>query len=112
KAVAILDKVMNNISERSYYYDVTSYYIAVEYYRAGAIEKGRALAKKLVRNSEANINYILTVNEDLREGMFDERNQDFTIINSLMGTAQTAGDSATANEFKQKLDFLANKFGR
>lgn len=112
KAIAILDKVMANISEESYYYDVTSFYMAVEYYHAGAIEKGRSLAKKLVRNSEASINYIFTLDEDKREYMNDERNQDFSIINSMAGTAQAAGDTTTANEFKQKLDILANRFGK
>lgn len=112
KAVAVLDKVLNGISEYAYYYDVTCYYMAVEYYRAGAIEKGRNLAKKLVRNSAANINYILTVDEDLREGMLDDRNQDFTVINSLKETASAAGDTATAKEFEQTMNGLASKFGR
>lgn len=112
RAVKVMDKVLNGISERSYYYDVTAYYMAVEYYRAGARQKAKALADKIVRNCEAEINYLFTLSEDQRESMTEERNQNFTIINSLRETARISGDSLTANQYQQKMDALSMKFSR
>ncbi len=112
KAVAILDKVMQNISEKAHYYDVTTYYMAVEYYRAGAKDKGKALAEKMVRNCEDELNYILSLDDDQRESLTEDRNQAFSIINSLMGTAQASGDAATAETFKKKLEALSMRYSQ
>jgi hypothetical protein len=111
KAIAVLDKVMRNITEKSYFYDVTSYYMAIEYYTAGAKDKGKDLASKLARNAEAELNYILSLSDEKRESQKPDMEQAFSIINSLSMAAQSAGDVATAEAFKKKIQMYSVRFG-
>lgn len=109
EGVALLDKVMANISQKSYYYDATAYYIAMAYYNIGEKTKGRDLALKIVKNCEDDINYILSVKESLRDNMAGEVKRDGTIMNILSNVAQNAGDAKTAKEIQDRLNFIINK---
>ncbi len=108
---AILDKVRNSISERSYYYDATAYYMAIAYYQLGAKKEGRELAMKLARNAEHDINYILTCHEDGIASLESDLRRDVAIINILKTTASSAGDTETAKELDTKLNIMAQKVG-
>lgn len=112
KAVAILDKVQNNITEHSYLYDATAYYVAMGYFRAGALDKARNLARKLVRNATEDINYILTLSDNDREALSGDRDRDLTMIRIMRDAAQTSGDAATAKEFDQQIELLTRKLSR
>jgi len=102
-AIKLLDKVVASITESSYYYDVTAYYLAQSYYRAGAAEKGKALAMKITRNAEADIAWTKTLNEKQQATTLHDLRNDLGLMNMLANTALTAGDSATAR-------FIGNRF--
>ena len=107
-AVQVLDKVKESITPQSYAYDVPSYYMVISYYRAGAKDKGRALALALARNMEDDVKYILDLeNEDTRNGMARDLQNDLTIINILSNVANQSGDTATGEELGQKFQALA-----
>ncbi|WP_276133165.1 DUF2723 domain-containing protein [Polluticoccus soli] len=108
EAIALLDHVVKNISEESYYYDATTYYLAVGYYQAGAIEKGRQLAKKIAQNAEDDINYIMSLSDEKREDLEPDINQDLSIMNALRHSAKSAGDTVTEAELSKKITLYNN----
>ncbi|RYE23413.1 MAG: DUF2723 domain-containing protein [Sphingobacteriales bacterium] len=105
----VLDKVMGGISERSNFYDAGAYYMAVGYYRTGAKGKGRDLARKIVRNSEDDINYILSLPESRREGSSNEIRRDLTMLNLLGNAAKVSGDVEASKEFENKFNMLLQR---
>ncbi len=96
KAVKLLDKVMTGITEHSYYYDYTAYFIAAAYYRAGDIKKGQELTKKIVRNSEDALNWTASLNDNVKDAMSFDIRQQFQVLQSLASTAFYSGDSVYA----------------
>jgi hypothetical protein len=112
EAKAILDKVMKGITEASYSYDATAYYMAMAYYQIGAKGEARELSKKLIRNAEDDINYALTLDEDVRPSLESDLYRDRVIIGSLAEAAKMAGDVQSANEFQQKLQIVSQKLGQ
>lgn len=109
KAVQVLDKVMSGITEHSYPYDYTAYFVASSYYRAGAKDKGAALSKKIVRNAEENVNWISTLSGDMRTSMTGDAQQQFQIMQSIGQVAYQSGDTATAQQIIGKLQVLGAK---
>jgi hypothetical protein len=107
KAIAVLDKVMAGITEASYCYDLTAYFIASGYYRAGALTKGNDLSAKIVRNAIDNVNWITSLPDYGRAQLADDVKQQFQIMQSLSSTAYQAGDSATAKNIYGKMQNLA-----
>ncbi|PZF72876.1 glycosyltransferase family 117 protein [Taibaiella soli] len=103
EAVKLLDKIMTSVTESSYYYDVTAFYIAQAYYRAGAQDKGKELAMKITRNAEADIAWTKTLSEKQQESTTRDLRNDLGLMNMLASTAAEAGDSATAK-------FIAARF--
>ncbi len=110
QAVRVLDKVMSNISEHSYYYDYTAYFIASGYYRAGALDKGNELAKKIVRNAETSLKWMMTLPADEKNVMGDDAKQSFQIIQQLSALSYQAGDSVIAKQFYDKIQTLGPNF--
>jgi len=110
EAIALLDKVMQKITERSYYYDYTAYFIATAYYRAGAIDKAKALTSKIQRNAEDDLAWVKTLKEDDMGTMADDVKQQFQIMQSLGSSAYQAGDTATAKAIIAKLQPMSKEF--
>ena len=108
-AIKVLDKVMTCITEHSYYYDFTAYYIAAAYYRAGAPDKAKALTMKIVRNAEADVNWVTSLSEDDKMAMGDDVKQQFQIMQSLSATAYQTGDSATAKQIYSEMQTMGPK---
>jgi hypothetical protein len=103
KAVQVLDKVMNGITEHAYAYDYTAYFMAASYYRAGALQKGADLSSKIVRNAEDQLNWISTLSGDNRASMTGDAQQQVQIMQSIGQVAYQSGDSVTANKIVGKL---------
>jgi hypothetical protein len=106
EAVKVLDKVVKGISERSYLYDQTMFYIVQAYYRAGAPEKGRPIALKLARNFEDDAKWIFSLGEDQRAMMMSEIQRDLGLISALVQATQQLGDAATSKTMNDKLQAL------
>lgn len=109
EAVALLDKVMENISESSYLYDATAFYMAVAYYEIDELEKAAALSMKLARNSEDDIQYVLSLSKPRRQQCLGDVQRDLSIMNALSGTAQKAGDTTTAQNLQTRVTALSEK---
>lgn len=109
KAIKLLDKVMEGITEHSYPYDYTAYFIAASYFRAGATQKAVALSNKIIRNAEDEVNWIASLSEDNKAGMGEEVRQQFQVMQSLASTAYQSGDSASAKAIFDKMQVIAPK---
>jgi hypothetical protein len=109
EAVKVLDKVMAGITEHSYNYDYTGYFIASAYYRAGAKSKATALSEKIVRNCEELVNYAASLPDERRAQMASEVQQQFQIMQSLAQTAYSVGDTAYANKIANKMQAIGPK---
>ncbi len=109
KADSVLSKVVTNISERSYFYDATVYYMAAAYYKAGIKDKARKLTMKLVQNAEDDLNYLSSIKDGAMETMTDDRDRDLTIINVMKNIAMTSGDTETGKLLDDKLNMLTKK---
>ncbi len=106
EGIAVLDKVMKGISERSYFYDLTAYYIAMSYYHCGEKKKGAELTKRIVKNCEDNINYALSLSDVKASNLRNEVQRDATIINIMMNVAKNSGDMTTADALDAKLKII------
>jgi len=109
KAIQVLDKIMAGITEHSYAYDYTAYFIAAAYYHAGALDKGGKLTEKLVRNAVDDVNWVASLSDDGKAQMADEVKQQFQIMQSLSSTAYQAGDSVLAKSIYGKMQALGPK---
>ena len=105
KAEMLLDHVMKNITEHSYYYDYTAYFVAVAYYKAGAVKKAQALTDKIVKNSEDDLKWIGSLGSSKDAMAFDVKQQ-FQVVQSLASTAYFSGDTAFAQSIVQRLKRL------
>lgn len=105
-AVKLLDKIVGDISEESYHYDLTIMSVAESYYVAGAPAKGKTLLMKLVRNCEDDLNWIFTMGEDEKQSMFPDIQRDMSIIRTLADFTKQAGDTATSAELDKKFQML------
>ena len=115
EAIKLLDKVMQGISEHSFAYDYTAYFIASAYYNAGAVEKGRDLANKVAKNAADDLNWISTLSDDGKQSMATNGNggdimQDIRIIGSLGREIQMAGDTVTGNKLSVQAQAFYDKF--
>ena len=106
EGVAVLDKVMENITEQSYYYDFTAIYVAMAYYRCGAFDKANALAKKLVKNADDDIAWINNLNENFKESLYNDVRRDLQGIYMLLQSAQQAGDANGTKTLNDKFTQL------
>jgi hypothetical protein len=107
-AVQVLDKVRNGISEHSYSYDLTGYYLATGYYAAGAVDKGKQVALKTAKNAEDNLTWIQTLNENRQQDMVDDIRQNVSMLNSLGMVARSAKDDPTASTLSAKARYYAD----
>lgn len=109
KAKEVLDIVHKNISEESYHYDATAFYMAVGYYGIKDNAKAKEMTMKLLKNAEDNINYTLTVRDDDRQSIANDVQRDLSIVNMLSQNAEAAGDKETAKMLRDKLTILVQK---
>jgi hypothetical protein len=108
-AIKVLDKVMANITEHSYFYDLPAYYMVVAYYRAGALKQGKELATKITKNAVDDVNWAATLSDEPRAYMADDVKQQLQIIHSLSSYAYTSGDTVTAKNLYEQMQALIPK---
>ena len=109
KAISLLDKLMTGITEHSYAYDYTGYFIAAAYYRAGATAKGDALSDKIVRNSMDDLGWIATLPDDSRAALVEDAKQQIQIMQSLGATAAQSGDTVETKKIYNRMNTLDPK---
>ena len=108
-AVKVLDAVKKGISEQSMPYDAISHRLVSAYTMAGEKEKAREIGMKIVKNAEADINWILNLNDDLKSGQVSNVREDLSLINMLGQNAVILGDSVMGKEISAKMDGQVQK---
>lgn len=103
KAVKMLDKVMADISQRSYDYDFTAYYVAAAYFRAGESKKGLDLSNKIIKNIEDDVNWTYSLSDEGKGTMGGELNQYWQIMSSLGSVAMSMGDTTSVKAIETKM---------
>ena len=103
KAIQVLDKVMAGITEHSYSYDYTGYFIAASYYRAGALAKADSLSSKIMRNADVDLAWWSSLPDGSKMAMNDDLRQQFQIMQSLAQMASQSGDAATARSLANRI---------
>lgn len=120
--IAVLDKVLQGITEHAYFYDFTAYYMANAYYRCAALatdpevakdgfKKAQSLTSKVVRNAEDDAKWLMTLDENSRQGMSSDAQNDLALVYSLGNAAMQAGDTATAKQLSQKGESMGKSIG-
>lgn len=109
EAKEVLDRVKNGISESSYHYDATAYYMAIAYFNIGDKATGREMAMKLAKNASDEVNYYLTLEEDGKASMSGDLQRSLQIVGSLANTAKQAGDEETGKELEEMVMMLDKK---
>jgi len=115
EAFNVLNKVTDNISERSYAYDILTYYDIAAYYN---VLKGvpqndpnwkiaRDLTDKYIRNLEDDVNWVNTLRDDDKQAAADEVRRDLSIMNAIKGTVEASGDMAMGKKIGDKLEALS-----
>ena len=103
KAVQVLDKVMAGITEHSYMYDYTGYFIAASYYRAGAMAKADSLGSKIMRNADVDLAWWATLPDGSKMAQNDDVRQQFQVMQSLAQLASQSGDVSTAKSLANRI---------
>ena len=113
-AVKILDKVNQGITHQSYAYDLPSFYMAMSYFKTNipdGKEKGKKLAMALLKNSEDDVEYAMTVSDAQRELISRDLRNDLSTINTLATLAHDMGDEATAKLLGDRVQVMYKNVG-
>lgn len=110
KAIQVLDKVYNNISDNSYPYSMeySGYFMATSYYRAGDTKKAAAITGKIVNSSEKMLKWIVSLDDEARYGLADMATQQLEIMRGIGQTAYQSGDTVAAKGLLDKMQLLYN----
>lgn len=112
-AIKVLDNYMAKVSESSLPFDVLLYDRSIillvdAYYRAGAIDKARKVANKMVKNISDEVKYFNSLPES-RKGGTDLYlvQQNLNALGFLVNTSGQNGDQDSAKKWEQTLNAFA-----
>lgn len=114
-AIKVLDNYMKMVSETSLSYDVLLYdrsimYLVDAYYRAGAPEKARKIADKMVKNINDEVRYFNSLSEIMKEGTdLYIVQQNLGALNMLVNSAVQGGDTASSKKWMASLQALSRE---
>jgi hypothetical protein len=111
EALRVLDIVNKGITERSYPYDFTAFYMALAYYHAGGIKQGSIMARKIADNARDDIRYVGTLSENQREGMANEVQRDISLMSQMALETIRSGDKATTDYIVSNLRSITDNPG-
>lgn len=106
EAKEVMDKVKKGISESSYFYDVTAYYMAIGYYTIGDKKTGKEMAMRMAKNAADEVAYFQTLKDDGKASMGGEMNRSMQIVGSLSQVAKQYGDAETAKDLETQLQMM------
>jgi hypothetical protein len=97
KAVKVLDKVYDNISDHSYPYSLeySGYFMATAYFRAGETKKAMAITNKIANSSKQMMEWVSSLG-DSRYGVTDVVTQQYQILGGISQAALQEGDTTSA----------------
>ncbi len=113
-AIKVLDHFMTMISESSLSYDVLLYDRSIillvdAYYRAGAKDKAKKIADKMVKNINDEVKYFHSLNEYKQNGGMDLYlvQQNLNALGYLASSASQFGDPESAKKWQQNLQAIS-----
>jgi len=117
-AIKVLDHYNAMVSETSMPYDVLLYdrsivFMVDAYYRAGALDKGRRIGEKMLKNISDEIRYFHSLPDGRQAGLdLAIAQQNLTVLGYLANTARQNGDTATGAKWENALKALAQGIPR
>jgi hypothetical protein len=109
EAIEVLDVVNKGISEESMQYDRVSFAMAAAYLTAGDKEKCRTIVNKIVKNAESDINWVLNMNEDLRNKNAYLLKDNASLIYGVGQNLKMLGDEELGAQLEEKANVLFEK---
>ena len=112
-AIKVLDNYMSMVSETSLSYDILLYdrsiiYVVDAYYRAGAKDKGKKIADKMVKNINDEVRYFNSLKDEMQGGTdLYVAQQNLNALGFLVNTASQNGDLESAKKWEQNLRALS-----
>lgn len=116
-AIKCLDHILASFSESSYpntltLMDRSIFFLIEAYYVAGATDKAKPLAEKLVSDVEKDTKYFLSVKDSQRSGnLVYMQVENMRIIQHLASISNRVGDTQSAQAWAAKFNELVNLTG-
>jgi hypothetical protein len=113
-AIKILDKVNQGITHQSYAYDLPAFYMAMSYFKTrtpDGLAKGKKMAMDLLKNSEDDVEYAMSLSEGQRESISRDLRNDLSTIYTLSTLAHEVGDETTAKLLSDRVQAMNQKVG-
>lgn len=105
KAIQLLDKITQNISYESYQYDQSMLGIVAAYYQAGALDKGRTIAMRIMKDNSQLLNYLLKLKGSKKDLSLSV--DGYSAINAMqymVQIAETFHDMDNAHKWKKEIE--------
>ncbi|MBS1615997.1 MAG: DUF2723 domain-containing protein [Bacteroidetes bacterium] len=97
EAIAVLNATRKGISEKSYPYDFTGFYLAISYFHAGDLKQGNEIGKKVVDIARDDIRYAGSLPDAGRDAMSNDLQRDMSLISQMALESIRAGDKTMSN---------------
>lgn len=117
-AIKVLDSYMSKVSETSMPYDVLLYdrsmmLVVDAYYRAGAIDKAKKIADKMVKNINDEVKYYNSLRESMQGGTgLVIIQQNLRALGTLINSSAQSGDSTSAKKWDQNMQAILQSNGQ
>jgi hypothetical protein len=109
KAVKVIDKMFELFPDKRIPLSFDSFPAAEQYFRAGAIEKGKDKVMKMADNSFAVLDYYLSLPERFAGVVQQEQNRQIAHIQNMLTLSRKYGQKDLHREIDDKLKNLINR---
>jgi len=109
KAVKVIDKMFELFPDEGIPLSFDSFPAAEQYFRAGAVEKGKDKVMKMVDNSFAILDYYLSLPERFAVVVQEEQNRQIAHIQNMLTLSRKYGQKDLHKKIDDKLKNLINR---
>ena len=109
-AVAVMDKCLALFPDEKLPFDYYMLAYPEIYYKAGEVEKGDDLVRKIVYNSKDELRYFSELNAGFADYYADDIRHDLAVINELINVTKRYRRTELAMELENTLDAYFSKF--
>ena len=109
KAEEVLDRLFEIFPDSKIPLTYDSFPAAEEYFRAGAIEKGKTLIGLLVKNSLANLDYYVSIPRSKSADTREEEDREISLLQNLKTLALKYGEEEVADTLNAQIDEFIRK---
>jgi len=103
KAIAVLDRCQKEMPNHNNPYNLYTYPLALAYYRAGANEKGNAVAEILIDNLADEVKYYAGMDDDDAKRFKRDKDLNIQYIRQFISLAKQNGQTEFAKKIEEKM---------